>query len=76
MIPRQRHVGVAVPQFMELGHFCVTAAGTAIPEAGQRGAHLHPLHRHRTLDGLTQLKHRRVHIGYRTEATKTAIKVY
>lgn len=75
MVARQRHVGVAVPQFVKLGHFGVTAAGTAVPEAGQWGAHLHPLHRHRTLDGLTQLQHARFHTDQRTDATNTAIKV-
>lgn len=56
VVPRQRHVGVPVPQFVELGHFGVAAAGAAVPEAGQWGAHLHALHSHRTLDGLTQLQ--------------------
>lgn len=60
MVTRQSHVGVTVPQFVELGHFGVAAAGAAVPEAGQRRAHLHPLHRHRSLDGLAQLQHARV----------------
>lgn len=61
MVAWERHVGVAVPQFVELGHFSVTAAGAAVPEAGQWGAHLHPLHCHRTLDGFPQLQRGEFH---------------
>lgn len=55
VVARQRHV-VAVPQLVELGGLVLAAAGGAVPEAGQRGAHLHALHRHRALDGLAKLK--------------------
>lgn len=61
MVPWQHYVGVAVPQFVELCDFSVTAAGATVPEAGQRGAHLHTLHRHRTLNSLTQLQYGRFH---------------
>lgn len=55
MVARQRHV-VAIPQLVELGGLVLAAAGGAVPEAGQWGAHLHALHRHRALDGLAKLK--------------------
>lgn len=55
VVARQRHV-VAIPQLVELGGLVLAAAGGAVPEAGQRGAHLHALHRHRALDGLAELK--------------------
>lgn len=55
VVARQRHV-VAIPQLVELGGLVLAAAGGAVPEAGQRGAHLHALDRHRALDGLAKLK--------------------
>lgn len=55
VVARQRHV-VAIPQLVELGGLVLAAAGAAVPEAGQRGAHLHALHCHRALDGLAKLK--------------------
>lgn len=55
VVARQRHV-VAIPQLVELGGLVLAAAGGAVPEAGQWGAHLHALYRHRALDGLAKLK--------------------
>lgn len=52
----QGHALVAVPQLVQLGGFVLAAAGAAVSEAGQRRAHLHALHRHRALDGLTKLE--------------------
>lgn len=55
VVARQRHV-VAIPQLVKLGGLVLAAAGATVPEAGQRGAHLHALHGHRALDGLAKLK--------------------
>lgn len=41
---------------MELRGLVLTAAGAAVPEAGQRRPYLHALHRDRALDGFTELQ--------------------
>lgn len=51
----QRHALVAIPQLVDLGGLVLAAAGAAVPEAGQRRTHLHPLHRHGALDGFAKL---------------------
>lgn len=61
MLPGEGHGFVTVPQLVELCGFVLAiaaaaAAGATVPETGQRGAHFHPLHCHRTLDGLPQLQ--------------------
>lgn len=49
-----------VPQLVEISGFVLVvhngATGAAVPETGQRGANIHPLHCHRALDGFLQLQ--------------------
>lgn len=44
-----------IPQIVELSGLVFTAAGAAVPEAGQGWAHLHALHRHGALDCFAKL---------------------
>ena len=55
MFAGEGHGLVAVPQFVQLSGLVLAAAGAAVTEAGQWGAHFHALHVHRALDGLPQL---------------------